>query len=332
MLQPTVNFGRDSQLRTRMWITMLGLGVLYGIFVYVVMLTSPVLLILVGGFALFQFAASDKMVLASMRAKVVTPEEAPKLHQMVDRLSHDAGIPKPKVAIADMSVPNAFATGRSQKHAAVAVTTGLLNLLNDDELEGVLAHEISHIRTKDVVVMTYASFFLVVAAMLSTWLMFSAIFGGMGRGGRGNGHSAILIALLVTMLVRYIGGMLVATLSRYREFSADRGAALLTHNPMGLASALERISGSFTGLPKDDLRKAEAMNAFFIMPAVGNGLASLSLRPVPDSPLGPALACGSRPRGLVALVAALRAGHAPRRLVRPSPRRHARPRRGSPPR
>ncbi len=276
MLQPTVNFGRDKQLRNRMWITMLLLGVLYGFFVWVVMLTSPILLILVGGFALFQFAASDKMVLASMRAKVVTPEEAPKLHQMIDRLSADAGIPKPKVAIADMTVPNAFATGRSQKHAAVAVTSGLLKMLSDDELEGVLAHEISHIRTKDVVVMTYASFFLVVAAMLSTWLMFSAIFGGMGRGGRGGGgHSAIMIALIVTLIVRYLGGMLVATLSRYREFSADRGAALLTGKPMQLASALERISGSFSGLPKDDLRKAESMNAFFIIPAVGNGLASL---------------------------------------------------------
>jgi heat shock protein HtpX len=276
MLHPTVNFGRDNQLRTRMWITMLILGALYGFFVWVVLLTAPVLLVLVVGFALFQFAASDKMILASMRAKVVTPEEAPKLHQMVDRLSADAGIPKPKVAIADMAVPNAFATGRSQKHAAVAVTSGLIAMLSDDELEGVLAHEISHIRTKDVVVMTYASFFLVVAAMLSTWLMFSAIFGGMSRGGRnGNAHSAIMIALIVTLIVRFVGGVLVSALSRYREFSADRGAALLTHKPMALASALERISGSFTKLPKDDLRKAETMNAFFIMPAVGDGMASL---------------------------------------------------------
>jgi heat shock protein HtpX len=147
-------------------------------------------------------------------------------------------------------------------------------MLSDDELEGVLAHEISHIRSKDVVVMTYASFFLIVAATLSTFLMFSAIFGGMGRRG-GSGHQFIMIALIVTLIVRFVGGMLVATLSRYREFSADRGAALLTHKPMQLASALERISGSFSRLPGDDLRRAEAMNAFFIMPAVGRGMASL---------------------------------------------------------
>ena len=275
MLQVPQNFGRDNELRRRMVITMLLLGVLYGFFVWFAFLASPFMLIIVVGFALFQFSASDRMVLASMRAKVVTKEEQPKLHAMVERLSGAAGIPMPKVAVADMSVPNAFATGRSQKHAAVAVTTGLMKMLNDDELEGVLAHEISHIRSKDVVVMTYASFFLIVAAMLSTMFMFSAMFGGMGRGRQGGGHSVILIALLVTFIVRIVGGMLVATLSRYREFSADRGAAMLTHKPMQLASALERISGSMTKVPHDDLRKAESMNAFFIMPAVGKGLASL---------------------------------------------------------
>ena len=275
MIQP-MEFTRDNALRTRMWVTMLLLGALYGFFVYIALLASPFLLIIVVGLVLFQFSASDRMVLASMKAKVVTPEEAPKLHAMVDRLVQGAGIPKPKVAISEMTVPNAFATGRSQKHAAVAVTTGLLKTLNDDEVEAVLAHEISHIRTKDVVVMTYASFFLIVAATLSTWLMFSAMFGGMGRSRQGGGgHSAILVALLVTLLVRFIGGMLVATISRYREFSADRGAAQLTRRPMHLASALEKIAGTLIKVPTDDLRKAESMNAFFIMPAVGNGLASL---------------------------------------------------------
>jgi heat shock protein HtpX len=274
MFQP-VQFGRDNQLRARMFITMLGLGLLYGIFMWIAWQFSPMYLSIALVIVLVQFALSDKMVLASMRAKVVTPAEAPKLHRMVEELSQKAGIPKPKVAISEMSTPNAFATGRSQKHAAVAVTTGLLNILDDDELEGVLAHEISHIKTKDVVVMTYASFFLIVAATLSSFLMFSAIFGGMGRSRNNNAGSVVLVALLVTFIVRIIGSMLVATLSRYREFSADRGASALTLKPMALASALQRLQGSMVAVPKQDLRKAESMNAFFIMSAVGPGLAEL---------------------------------------------------------
>ena len=233
-----------------MWFTMFLLCLVYGAFVYIMVQISPIYISIAVVMVLFQFALSDRMVLASMRAKVVTPQEAPELHAIVDRLSQAAGIPKPKVAISDMNVANAFATGRSQKHAAVAVTTGLMNMLNRDELEGVLAHEISHIRSKDVVVMTYASFFVIVAGTLSTFLMFSAIFGGMGRNRGGGGHSYIMIALIVTLLVRFLGGMLVAALSRYREFSADRGAALLTRQPRHLASALQRISGSFTRLPR----------------------------------------------------------------------------------
>ena len=278
MIQPQ-QFGKDTQLRARMFITMLLLGALYGVFIWVMlgfgqtwMLGMVVVMVLV------QFALSDRMVLASMRAKVVTRDEAPKVYGMVERLSKAAGIPMPKVAISSLSIPNAFATGRSQKHAAVAVTTGLMQVLSDEELEAVLAHEISHIRSRDVIVMTYASFFLIVASTLSTWLMFSAIFGGMGRhrgGGGGNAGSIILMALLVTFVVRIVGGMLVASLSRYREFSADRGAAILTRRPMALASALETLQGSIRRVPKEDLRKAEAMNAFFIMSAVGPGLAEL---------------------------------------------------------
>jgi heat shock protein HtpX len=197
---------------------------------------------------------------------------------MIDELSRKAGIPKPKVAISQMSVPNAFATGRSQKNAAVAVTTGLLNILNDDELEAVLAHEISHIKTKDVVVMTYASFLLIVASMLTTFLFYSALFGGMTRNRDNNGGGAmagILVVMLVVMLVRIIGSILVATLSRYREFAADRGAAILTRQPMALASALQRLQGTIAAVPTNDLRRAEGMNAFFIMSAVGGGVAEL---------------------------------------------------------
>lgn len=259
-----------------MFITMLLLGALYGMFIWVMLSFGQTWMLgIVVVIVLIQFAASDKMVLASMRAKVVTRDEAPKLHRIVERLVMSAGIPMPKVAISDLAVPNAFATGRSQKHAAVAVTQGLLQILDDDELEAVLAHEISHIRTKDVVVMTYASFFLIVASMLSSILMFSAIFGGMGRSRNNNSGSIIMVALLVTFIVRIIGGMLVATLSRYREFSADRGAAILTRRPLALASALQKLQGSIPRVPKDDLRKAESMNAFFIMSAVGPGLAEL---------------------------------------------------------
>jgi heat shock protein HtpX len=269
-------FAKDNQLRARMFITMLLLGLVYGAFIWFALASGLVfMLAIVLVMVLVQFSLSDRMVLASMRAKVVTPAEAPALHQMVDRLVLAAGIPKPKVAISDLPIPNAFATGRSQKHAAVAVTKGLMDVLNEEELEGVLAHEISHIKTKDVVVMTYASFFLIVAASLSTFLMFSAIFGGMGRSRNNSGGSIILVALLVTFVVRIIGGMLVATLSRYREFSADRGAATLTNRPMALASALEKLQYAIPKVPHQDLRKAESMNAFFIMSAVGPGLAEL---------------------------------------------------------
>jgi heat shock protein HtpX len=261
-----------------MFITMLLLGTLYGVFIWILLsLGQTWMLIIAVVILLIQFSASDKMVLASMRAKVVTREDAPVLYGMVQKLSMAAGIPMPKVAISELQVPNAFATGRSQKHAAVAVTQGLLQVLDEKELEAVLAHEISHIRSKDVIVMTYASFFLIVASMLSTWLMFSAMFGSMGRSRHGGGGagSIILIALLATFVVRIIGGLLVATLSRYREFSADRGAAILTTRPMALASALQKLQGVIPRVPKDDLRKAESMNAFFIMSAVGPGLAEL---------------------------------------------------------
>ena len=277
MLQAPSDFGSDTQLRVRMWFTMLMLGVVYAVFLFVLFRLGVgvgIMLALAGGLALFQLIASDRMVLATMRAKVVTPEEQPELHRMVERLSLAAGIPKPKVAVSDMQVPNAFATGRSQKTAAVAVTTGLMALLSERELEGVLAHEISHIRTRDVVVMTYASFFLVVASTLMNFLFFSAIFGGMGRSRQGGGN-VFMIAYVVTIVVWLVSQMLVAALSRYREYGADRGAALLTRRPADLASALQRIQATITGLPRNDLRRAESLNAFFIMPAVGDGFAKL---------------------------------------------------------
>ena len=262
-----------------MWVTMLLLAALYGGFVWFALASGITWLLGIAvAFVFVQFAFSDRMVLASMRAKVVSREEAPKLHRMIGELSMKAGIPMPKVAISELSVPNAFATGRSQSKAVVCVTRGLLNIMSDDELEAVLGHEITHIQNKDVVVMTYASFFLIVASMLTTMLFYSALFGGMTRSRDNNGNSLasmLLLVMLVVFLVRILGSILVATLSRYREFSADRGSAILTRQPMALASALQRLQGSMAAVPTNDLRKAEGMNAFFIMSAVGRGAAEL---------------------------------------------------------
>ena len=230
---------RDNQLRARMLFTMLLLGLVYGLFLWFLvtvvgatfMLTIALVLVIV------QFVMSDRLVLVSMRAKVVTPEEAPKLHAMIDRLAMAARIPKPKVAISDMNVPNAFATGRSQKHAAVAVTTGLLTLLSERELEGVLAHEMSHIASRDVQVMTYASFLSVVAATLMSLFFWSALFGGMHRNRDSGAGNYLMIAYIVTIIVWFVSQLLIAALSRYREYAADRGAAALTGRPRDLASA-----------------------------------------------------------------------------------------------
>ena len=270
-----IAFGPDRQLQARMAITMLLLGVLYSVFViFLLQLGAAVALILVSGMVLVQFWMSDKMILATMRAKLVSNAEEPLLHEMVTDLSAKAGIPKPRVAVANMSVPNAFAAGRSQKHATVAVTKGLMEMLTKSQLEAVLAHEISHIKSRDVQVMTYASFFAVVASSLMSFFFFMGLFGGFGGRRSSSGGSYIMVAYIVTIVVWVVSQILVATLSRYREFSADRGAASLTGRPLELASALDRISNSVSKVPKNDLRKVETMNAFFIMPAIGDSIAS----------------------------------------------------------
>lgn len=275
MIEPR-RLGRDTQLRARMLFTMLLLGLVYGLFLWFLLSVAgaAVMLGIAAALVFIQFMLSDRLVLTSLRAKVVTPEEAPQLHAMIDRLALAAGIPKPKVAVAQIDVPNAFATGRSQKHAAIAVTTGLLNVLDERELEGVLAHEISHIASRDVQVMTYASFLSVVASTLMSFFFWSSLFGGMGRS-RDGGGNYLMIAYVVTILVWFVSQMLVAALSRYREYSADRGAAALTRRPQDLASALQRIAGTMARVPKNDLRRAETLNAFFIMPAIGDSFASL---------------------------------------------------------
>ncbi len=271
-------FGKDTQLTIRMTITILLLGLLYSVFILVLLsLGTSVVFVLAFAVVLVvvQFFFSNRMVLLSMRAKVVSPDEQPKLHKMVERLALNGGIRKPRIAVSQMDVPNAFATGRSTSSATVAVTTGLMKLLNDREMEAVLAHELTHIKNKDVVVMTFASFFSVVASTLMMMFFWMGLFGGFGGRGRGGGGGYIMMAYMVTLIVWLLSMLLVSSLSRYREFSADRGAAIITGQPGDLISALTRIHGSIAKIPKNDLRRAEKMNAFFILPAVGDSLANL---------------------------------------------------------
>jgi heat shock protein HtpX len=254
----------DLGLQGRMMITMFLLFAVYLFFLaflYSLGATPMFMLLFIGMFMLIQYFYSDKMVLWSMGAKIVSESEAPQLHETITRLCAIADIPKPRVAVVNSSIPNAFATGRSPKHSVVAVTTGIQRLLDKKELEAVLAHELSHIRNWDVMVMTIAGFLSTIAFFLVRYLLF---FGG--RRDRENG--GIMAAWFVSLLVWIISFLLIRALSRYREFSADRGSAVLTGQPSQLASALMKISGIMPRIPSDDLRKVEGMNAFFIIPAV----------------------------------------------------------------
>ncbi|HEV2723264.1 MAG TPA: zinc metalloprotease HtpX [Thermoleophilaceae bacterium] len=256
-------FPRDTGLQFRMLITMFLLGLLYTAFV-VALLTAgaqvAVMLVVIGGMTLAQLFLSDKLALRAMGAREVSPQEAPGLHAMIERLCIQADLPKPKIAVADTAMPNAFALGRSQKSATVCATTGIMNTLSPAELEGVMAHELAHVKNRDVLIMTIASFFASVAAMM---LQFSFFFGG---GDDDGGAPAAIVILLVSLAVYVISFFLMLALSRYREFSADRGAALVTGRPSALSSALMRISGQMDRVPQRDLRQAEALNAFFIVP------------------------------------------------------------------
>jgi heat shock protein HtpX len=213
-----------------------------------------------------QWWFSDSIALASMRAHVVTPEQAPQLHAMVDRLCAMADMPKPRIAIADTDIPNAFATGRTPSRAVVCVTTGILRRLDQEELEGVLSHELSHVAHRDVTVMTVASFAGVVAGLLAR----SWAFSGMGRSRDNNSNAAImlLVVMLVSIVVYVVSFLLTRALSRYRELSADRTGALLTGKPRALASALQKISGDIAGIPDRDLRSMETVSAFAFAPAL----------------------------------------------------------------
>ena len=264
-------YGRDAGLTLRMLFTGSLLGLLYVFFAlalfYVLNAGLVLMLVIVGGLALFQYFTSDKLALRASGAKVVERDEAPALHDMIERLAAMADLRKPRVAIIESDVPNAFATGRNQKHSAVAVTTGLWNRLEPEEIEGVLAHELSHIANRDVLVMTVASFFAMVAGLLTRWGLYSGMFGGFG-GNRDNNNSVPiwLIVVVVSVVTYFLSQILILALSRYREFAADRGSALITGAPQHLMSALQKISSQITMIPQQDLRQVETMNAFFIIP------------------------------------------------------------------
>ena len=268
------SYGRDAGLTVRMLLTSGLLGLLYVAFAVVLISVLHVafvpMLVIVVGIAVFQYYTSDKLALAAAGAKVVSREDAPQLHDMVERLCGMADLPKPKIAIMDTPVPNAFATGRSPKHAAVCVTTGLWERLEPKEVEGVLAHELSHIANRDVLVMTVASFFAMLAAMLTRFGLYAGMWGGGNRRDN-NGPPIWLIIFVVSMLVYVISFVLIRMISRYREYAADRGSALITGAPEYLMSALQKISSQMTLIPNRDLRQVEGMNAFFIIPAKAKG-------------------------------------------------------------
>jgi heat shock protein HtpX len=266
-------YGRDTGLSLRMLLTSSLLGLLYVFFALVLFYVFNaglwLMLVIVIGLAFFQYYTSDKLALKASGAKVVGPEEAPQLHAIVERLAAMAEIQKPRVAIVDTDVPNAFATGRNQKHAVVAVTRGLWERLDEKEIEGVLAHELTHIANRDVLVMTVASFFAMLAAVLTRFGLYAGMFGGFG-GSRDNNNNSVpvwLIVIVVSAVTYFLSWILIRTISRYREYAADRGSALITGAPEYLMSALQKISSQMTLIPQRDLREVEGMNAFFIIPA-----------------------------------------------------------------
>jgi heat shock protein HtpX len=264
-------FRGDRGLTLRMGGVSFGLGALYILFgavLFTVMDGSVVALVIVLGIAWGQWYFSDTLALKSMNAQVVEPHQAPELHAMIDRLCVMADMPKPRVAVAVTDMPNAFATGRTPKHSAVCVTTGIMQRLDADELEGVLAHELAHVANRDVTVMTVASSIGLLAGFITRWGMyFSGMFGG-GRDRNNNQGVAFLVVFLVSMLVYAVSFVLTRSLSRYRELSADRSGAYMTGRPSKLSSALVKISGEMARIPNKDLRDSQAMSAFFFAPAI----------------------------------------------------------------
>jgi len=275
----STRFIQDRGLTARMTLVMFLLGALFVALIVGLMLAAegsgysglaPIIGIAGIGIAWFQWYNSDTLALKAMRAREVTPEQAPELHGVIDRLCALADMPKPRVAIAYTDLPNAFATGRSPSHSAVCVTTGILDKLTAEEMEAVLAHELSHVAHRDVLVMTVAASAGIAAGMMTRGAQYGAMFGGGGRrdNNSNNGPPFWLIALVISLIVYAVSFFLTRLLSRYRELCADRSGAFLTQKPSALASALTKISGEIASIPNKDLRATQSMNAFFIAPAV----------------------------------------------------------------
>jgi heat shock protein HtpX len=258
------SFGKDTGLQARMALTLFLLGLLYVVFVGVLFAAGAgagLIVVVAVVLLLGQLFGSDKLAMAAMGLKEVTPDEEPELHGIIDRLCVQADLPKPRVCVIETAVPNACALGRSQKSATVAATRGILQMLSPAELEGVMAHELTHVINRDVMVMTLASFF---ASLASLILQFAFFFGG-GYGGDEE-EREIMLVILVSVVVYVVSFVLLRTLSRYREFAADRGSAVLTGRPSALSSALIKISGAIEQAPSQDLRRVEGSSAFFIIP------------------------------------------------------------------
>jgi heat shock protein HtpX len=283
------NIAADRGLTFRMFVTGLLLVLLYGAFVAILWRVgvSMTFIIVVVALLLFaQYWFSDRIALWSMHGREVSPAEEPELHGIIDRLCALADMPKPRVAIADVDMPNAFATGRNPKAAVVCATTGLLRRLDEPEVEAVLAHELSHVAHRDVAVMTIASTLGVVAGLTTRMMLYAGLFGGFGGGGGGRGNNnqgaqqIVLLemaVMLVSMVVYAISFLLTRALSRYRELAADRSGALLIGRPSVLASALVKVTGEMSRIPTRDLRRAEAFNAFFFTPALTQGRGGVSI-------------------------------------------------------
>ena len=277
-------YAPDRGLTVRMGLTMFLLGLVFVAFVAAIIGISAAVhasdgaivffaVVLGGGLAIGSFFYSDKIALSTAGAQLVTPQQAPELHGIVDRICALADMPKPRIAISPTDLPNAFATGRNSEHAVLCVTQGLMRRLTPEELEGVISHEMSHVAHKDVMVMTVASFLAIIAGLLIRFSFYGELFGGGGRRGGGNNNNQgalpiLLIIMAVSIVVYAISFLLIRLLSRYRELAADRSGALLTGQPSALASALQKVSGSIARIPTKDLREAAPLNAFFFAPAL----------------------------------------------------------------
>jgi heat shock protein HtpX len=261
-MAPPRKLGRDPGLTARMTLTFFLLGVLYVVLIgalFAAGVGAVLIAFIAGGLLLLQLFTSDKLALRAMGGREVSPQEAPELHALVERLCLQADLPKPRVAVAETPMPNAFALGRSPKSATVCATTGIMEVLSPGELEGVMAHELTHVANRDVMVMTIASFFATIASYI---VQFGFFFGG----GDDDDSAGFLVLILVSLVVYAVSFFLLQALSRYREFAADRGAGVITGRPSALSSALLKIAGTMDQIPKQDLRASSELSAFYIFP------------------------------------------------------------------